>query len=97
LPRFDNQRLDSKQAAFVRRAKSCAGGIAVTGVIRVARVMVKSNRLLFLTDREVTALEACPFRVWMSRALTITIVVDKSLWIGGRNTMITWLMIKGMP
>ena len=41
LPRLDNQKLDSKHAALVSSAVSSAVGIAVTGVMRPARVAVK--------------------------------------------------------
>ena len=76
--------MDNKQAAFVRREVSCIVGMVVTGVSRVATVRVKSRRLFLRGNREVTAVTACPIRVWVPMALTTTMIVERSVWMGGR-------------
>jgi hypothetical protein len=86
--------VDIKQGVFVRRAVSCTVGIAVTGVSRVVRVRAKSRRLFLRRDKKVTAITAWPIRARLPMALTTTMIVERSVWMGERWIIDTWLMIE---
>jgi hypothetical protein len=72
---------------------SLKNGIAVTGVMRPARVAIKISSRCFRKESEVVAFNAGPIRVEAPRALVKRINVGISMWCGRTNAVEIWLII----